>query len=487
MKKVLLIIGLVIVCLVSFSEGGAKQRTSKNVRQQQRVTEQKIKQTDAEIKENTRQLKSKLNDLNKLQAEAQTINASITQLQASIDSLAVVAKAANDSIKVLDGKLSELQHVFADILRKSRRNRSAMSNLAFIFSSESFTQALRRANALKQFTRWRQRKVDQIIGVKALLDERRRYVDSLMVQNRELAMRLSMRHAELSQRTTEANRIVTSLKGKERDLKNILKEQQRQAKELDRELDRIIKEEQRKALLEEQKRKQREEEERKKREAEERRKQEEEERRAKAEKDAKAQKPDTSATPDDTKSTKKSDTKKPDTKKPDTKKRDTKKPDTKKPDTKKPDTKEPTPALSSDFAANKGRLPYPVNPHTIVRRFGVQPHAVNKNVVTDNAGLDIQSSRGATVKCVFDGEVSAITLPDGYNTVVMIRHGRYVTIYANLGSISVRTGDKVKAGQSIGTVYVDATDNDRSILHFEIRKIVTVDNITREDPEKWLR
>lgn len=481
MKKVLLIIGLVIVCLVSFSEGGAKQRTSKNVRQQQRVTEQKIKQTDAEIKENTRQLKSKLNDLNKLQAEAQTINASITQLQASIDSLAVVAKAANDSIKVLDGKLSELQRVFADILRKSRRNRSAMSNLAFIFSSESFTQALRRANALKQFTRWRQRKVDQIIGVKALLDERRRYVDSLMVQNRELAMRLSMRHAELSQRTTEANNIVTSLKGKERDLKNILKEQQRQAKELDRELDRIIKEEQRKALLEEQKRKQREEEERKKRE-EERKKRAEEERRAKAEKDAKAQKPDKSATPDDTKSTKKSDTKKPDTKKP-----DAKKPDTKKPDTKKPDTKEPTPALSSDFAANKGRLPYPVNPHTIVRRFGVQPHAVNKNVVTDNAGLDIQSSRGATVKCVFDGEVSAITLPDGYNTVVMIRHGRYVTIYANLGTISVRTGDKVKAGQSIGTVYVDATDNDRSILHFEIRKIVTVDNITREDPEKWLR
>lgn len=467
MKKVLLIIGLVIVCLVSFSEGGAKQRTSKNVRQQQRVTEQKIKQTDAEIKENTRQLKSKLNDLNKLQAEAQTINASITQLQASIDSLAVVAKAANDSIKVLDGKLSELQRVFADILRKSRRNRSAMSNLAFIFSSESFTQALRRANALKQFTRWRQRKVDQIIGVKALLDERRRYVDSLMVQNRELAMRLSMRHAELSQRTTEANNIVTSLKGKERDLKKILKEQQRQAKELDRELDRIIKEEQRKALLEEQKRKQREEEERKKREEEERRKQVEEERRAKAEKDAKAQKPDKPATPDDTKSTKKS--------------------DTKKPDAKKADSKEPTPALSSDFAANKGRLPYPVNPHTIVRRFGVQPHAVNKNVVTDNAGLDIQSSRGATVKCVFDGEVSAITLPEGYNTVVMIRHGRYVTIYANLGTISVRTGDKVKAGQSIGTVYVDAADNDRSILHFEIRKIVTVDNITREDPEKWLR
>ena len=486
MKRLAVVFSIIFLLMASTLGVEAKQRTSKNVRQQQKLTEQKIKQTDAEIKKNARQLKSKLNDLNKLQAETQTLNTSIAQLQASIDSLAVIAQAANDSIKVLDGKLAELQTVFADILRNSRRSRMSMSNLAFIFSSKSFTQALRRANTLKQFTRWRQRKVDQIKSVKAQLDERRRYVDTLMVQNRELAMRMSMRHAELTQRTTEANRIVTSLKGKERDLKKILQEQQRQAKALDRELDKIIKEEQRKALIEEQKRKDREEAERKKREEEERRQRIEAERRAKEEKQTKTKPSDDSSTkstpPGDQKPPKKQNDKKADTKKP-----DSKKPDSKKSDSKTHDSKASSPALSSDFAANKGRLPYPVNPHTIVRRFGVQPHAVNKNVVTDNAGLDIQASRGAAVKCVFDGEVSAITLPEGYNTVVMIRHGRYVTIYANLGSISVRTGDKVKAGQTIGTVYIDTADNDRSILHFEIRKIVTVDNITREDPEKWLR
>lgn len=61
MKKLSVIIVLVLLCLVSVADAGARQRarTSKSVRQQQRLTEQKIKQTDAQIKENARQAQIK--------------------------------------------------------------------------------------------------------------------------------------------------------------------------------------------------------------------------------------------------------------------------------------------------------------------------------------------------------------------------------------------------------------------------------------------
>lgn len=462
MNKFLIVIVLLLLCLVSASDAGAKRRTSKSVKQQQRLTEQQIRQTDAQIKENTRQLKSKLNDLNKLQAESQTINNAIASLQASIDSLDVAAKAAADSARVLDGKLSELRDVYADILRSSRRSRMSMNNLAFIFSSNSFTQAFRRANALKQFSRWRQRKVGQINSLKEQIEERRRYIDTLMVQNRELAASMTMRRAELGQRAAEADKIVSSLKGKERDLRKVLREQQKQAAALDRELDKIIKEEQRKALLEEQKRRQREEEQRRaeeKRKAEERRK-EEERRKASAQ-----PQPDQSQT-NQTAPTR--------------------------PETAKeaaPEAKRPAPpaSLASNFAANKGRLSYPVDPHRIVKRFGRQQHPLHKKVMTDNSGLDMETSSGAAVKSVFDGEVSAIICPDGYNNVVLVRHGQYLTVYANLGTLSVRKGDKVKTGQTLGTVYADASDNGRSILHFEIRNISDIKSVTKENPEVWLR
>lgn len=484
MKKLFIAIGLMVLCLVSVSDAWAKPRSSKSVKHQQRITEHKIKQTDTQIKENARQLKSKLNDLNRLQAESQTIGSAITAIQASIDSLDVAAKAARDSAARLDGKLTELKDVYADILRNSRRSRMSMSNLAFIFSSESFTQAFRRANALKQFSRWRQRKVANINAVKAQLDERRRYIDTLMTQNRELAMRMSMRHAELSQRAAETDRIVASLKGKEADLRKVLRDQQRQAAALDRELDRIIKEEQRKALIEEQKRRQREEEQRRaeeKRRAEEQRKAEE---RRRAE-ERKAAERKSSATPDASadKGTKGGTT-------PTAPQSQTGRTGQTRPTPPAPKTagkKQPSPALASDFAANKGRLSYPVNPHNIVKRFGRQQHPLHKHVVTENAGIDMETSSGATVKSVFDGEVSAIFCPDGYNNVVLVRHGHYLTVYANLGTLAVRTGDKVKTGQKLGTVYVDAADNNRSILHFEIRNAANAKSVTKENPEVWLR
>lgn len=461
MRKIFIAIGFVVLCLVCVTETGAKQRTSKSVRQQQRLTEQKIKQTDSRIKENARQLKSKLNDLNRLQAESQSINAAIAGIQSSIDSLAAVEQAARDSVETLDRKLADLQKAYAAILRDSRHSRMAMSNLAFIFSSKSFAQAFRRANALKQFSRWRERKVGQINSVKASLDERRRYIDTLMTQNRKLVASMSARHAELGKRAAETDKIVTSLKGKESDLRKMLREQQRQATALDRELDKIIKEEQRKALIEEQKRKQREEQRR----AEEQRKAEE---RRKAEEQKKADaagKPSSDAT-----------------------KTTPAKPTQPAPQPKAEERKtSPSPVRSSDFAANKGRLRYPVNPHNIVRRFGRQQHPVHKQVMTDNAGIDMETSSGATVMSVFDGEVSAIFCPDGYNNVVLVRHGQYLTVYANLGTLAVRTGDKVKAGQSLGTVYVDQSDNGRSILHFEIRNAVNAKSVTKENPEVWLR
>lgn len=466
MRKFFIAIGFVVLCLVSVTGTGAKQRTSKSVRQQQRLTEQKIKQTDSQIKENARQLKSKLNDLNRLQAESQSINAAIAGIQSSIDSLAAVEQAARDSVETLDRKLADLQKAYAAILRDSRHSRMAMSNLAFIFSSKSFAQAFRRANALKQFSRWRERKVGQIKSVKASLDERRRYIDTLMTQNRQLVASMSARHAELGKRAAETDKIVTSLKGKESDLRKMLREQQRQATALDRELDKIIKEEQRKALIEEQKRKQREEEQRR---AEEQRKAEE---RRKAEEQKKADaagKPSANA-PKTTPAKPTQPAPKP------------------APQPKAEERKaSPSPVSSSDFAANKGRLRYPVNPHNIVRRFGRQQHPVHKQVMTDNAGIDMETSSGATVMSVFDGEVSAIFCPAGYNNVVLVRHGQYLTVYANLGTLAVRTGDKVKAGQSLGTVYVDQSDNGRSILHFEIRNAVNAKSVTKENPEVWLR
>lgn len=139
--------------------------------------------------------------------------------------------------------------------------------------------------------------------------------------------------------------------------------------------------------------------------------------------------------------------------------------------------------LSGSFESNKGKLPFPVTGnYRIVRPFGRQKHPELKYVETNNMGIDIEADQGAMAVAIFDGKVSAIFKQPGFNNIVMVRHGNYLTVYAGLASINVKTGDTVKGGQAIGTIFSDIEDENRTLLHFEIRK-----ERQELNPELWLK
>ena len=127
--------------------------------------------------------------------------------------------------------------------------------------------------------------------------------------------------------------------------------------------------------------------------------------------------------------------------------------------------------LNGSFEGNKGNLLFPVSgKYRIVRGFGRQKHPELEHVETDNSGIDVEALSGSYARAIFAGKVSAIFKQPGFNTIVMVRHGSYLSIYANLAGLNVKVGDAVKAGQRIGSIYADPDDGNRAILHFELRK-----------------
>lgn len=135
--------------------------------------------------------------------------------------------------------------------------------------------------------------------------------------------------------------------------------------------------------------------------------------------------------------------------------------------------------LSGQFSANKGKLPWPVE-GVVVDQFGQHYHPVYKSVkLPFNNGVNIATGRGSEVKCVFDGEVKQVIVMPGYNQCVLVQHGQYFTFYCKLGSVSVKAGDKVKTGQSIGRVETTAGE---TLLHFQLWE-----GRQPQDPELWLR
>ena len=136
--------------------------------------------------------------------------------------------------------------------------------------------------------------------------------------------------------------------------------------------------------------------------------------------------------------------------------------------------------LSSSFASNKGKLPWPSEHGVITGRFGEHPHPVLKYVKVKNNGIDISTEKGASVRTVFSGKVSRVMSFPNLNKVVIIRHGEYLTVYSNLDEVNVKDGQTVTTKQLIGRIHTNPEDS-KTDLHFEIWL-----GKTTQDPQDWL-
>ena len=135
--------------------------------------------------------------------------------------------------------------------------------------------------------------------------------------------------------------------------------------------------------------------------------------------------------------------------------------------------------LSSSFAANKGRLPWPVE-GSVIESYGQHYHPVYKNVkLPFNNGVTLAVARGTQAKAVFDGTVAQVVVIPGYNQCVLVQHGSYFTFYCKLKSVSVKAGQQVKTGQVLGTV---DTISGEDQFHFQLWK-----ERSPQNPENWLR
>ncbi|MFW5663803.1 MAG: murein hydrolase activator EnvC family protein [bacterium] len=113
--------------------------------------------------------------------------------------------------------------------------------------------------------------------------------------------------------------------------------------------------------------------------------------------------------------------------------------------------------ISSNFAGNKGKLPWPLERGIITGSFGEQPHPVLPGIKIVNNGIDISTTRGSHARAIFEGTVARVfSIAGGY--AVIIRHGEYLTVYSHLSEVFVTNGEKVEVRQEIGMVATDARE-----------------------------
>ena len=114
------------------------------------------------------------------------------------------------------------------------------------------------------------------------------------------------------------------------------------------------------------------------------------------------------------------------------------------------------PDLSKTQTTSKARMDMPVN-GSIIRDYKKGK----------NDGIDIAAAPGTAVRAAAAGTVAAITTDADQVPILLIKHdNNLLTVYANVDAISVKKGDAIKRGQSVGKIRAGQSN----YVHFEVRK-----------------
>ncbi len=445
-------------------------RTAAQVKEEKKQNEQRIRQAREQISENRKRTSRQLNALNSLNGQILRQSADIDQLTRSIATLDSLAAGIADTIAIIEADVQTLRRNYALSLRRQRDARQGLSAASLIFSSESFYQAFKRLEYIKQLERWRNQKQERLHASVDLLNLKRAGLTDLRKKHAIAVNNLNTGRRKLQSQKQQTERLVASLKKETATLESELQDRQKRARALDAELDRIIAEEMRRAEAERQKAERekaaREKAEREKAEREKAAREKAEREKAEREKAGK----ETPPTPEP---------------------KPAPKPITKPEPVTAPTAEEQNYTekaaaarkLTGSFEQNKGRLLFPIaGGYNVVGTFGRSRHANLSRVEVENSGIDIETAPGTNARAIYDGTVSSIFFMDGYHNIVMVRHGEYLSVYTNLDRLNVKKGDPVKAGQTLGHIFTDASDDNRTILHFEVRK-----ERTKLNPLEWVK
>ena len=304
----------------------------------------------------------------------------------------------------------------------------------FIFSAKSLGQTYRRLRYVREYATYQRLQGEEILKKQEQIKKKRAELQQVKKAKENLLKDRELEKQKLESQEKEKRALVTSLQKKQKGLQNEVSKKRREANQLNARIDKLIAEEIERA---------------RKRAAEEAR------REAAARKKAESKEGKSSSASRGT--------------------------------TKKAASLEAYSMskadreLSGNFAGNRGKLPMPISgPYIITSHYGQYAVEGLRNVKLDNKGIDIQGKPGAQARAIFDGKVAAVFQLNGLFNV-LIRHGNYISVYCNLSSASVKSGDTVKTKQAIGQVFSDATDNGRTVLHFQLRK-----EKEKLNPEPWL-
>lgn len=395
--------------------------------------QKQIAETESILQNTKKDVGSQLNGLAALTGKIEERKRYILTINNDVESIDRELTSLNRELNSLEKDLKDKKGKYAASVRYLYKNKSIEEKLMFVFSAKNLAQTYRRMRYVREYGTYQRLQGEEILKRQELIRKKKAEAEQVKAAKVGLLKEREREKAKLEAQEKEKRTLVANLQKKQKGLQSEINKKRREANQLNSRIDRLVTEEIERA-----------------------RKRAQEE----AKRDAAARKKADAGAKTSGKET-------------------TTKPKSQPLETYTLDREDRQ--LSGNFVSNRGKLPMPISgPYIITSRYGQYSVEGLRNVKLDNKGIDIQGKPGAQARAIFDGKVAAVFQLNGLFNV-LIRHGNYISVYCNLSSSSVKSGDTVKTKQSIGLVFSDGTDNGRTVLHFQLRK-----EKEKLNPEPWL-
>ena len=459
------------VCIILFSTCAVYsygQQTRAEIQQEQTSLQKELNDLNETLSQVRKTRRLSLRELNLLEKKIKARQSLIASIHEEMEDLNKKISTYNAEVTAKKKQLDTLTSKYAESLVFAYKNRGKYNYINFLFSSNSFNEALRRVAYLKSYRKFRESQADNIKKAQAVLKANIAKLEDTKSEKRIAAGQQNSQLAALQSDRIEKDSAILDLKSREgeigkeiaanavkrRKLQDVLRQvirreiQEAERKERERQA-RIAKakaEEARRARIEQQQRLMK-------------ARQEELARQKAAAQTAKNNK--AGAGTQASSEAEVAGTGKPATTEPPEANSEGQSPTKLREEQKEAlaperlgrsynvlESTEKTLTQSLDFEKNRGALPWPVTGGFISGAYGVQsiPGTSLKEV---NDGIEITATGGnITVKSVASGTVSVVISDETY--AVIVRHGKYFTTYSNLKDVAVRKGDEVKAGTILG-------------------------------------
>ena len=419
MNRILKILTVAFLAFfLSFSGISAQSASVKKMREQAGTLRKEITEKEKILLSSQKDVKSRLNNLD-------IINAQIKEVKTLIGLLQNEVKAIENEITLYDREIERQEKIveqsrmqYAEALRRARKYSNFQSKIAFIFSADDFNTMVRRYRYTGEYMNAHKRLAESLKLQIATLEVKRAGLQATHLLKKQSLKEQDAERAKLQSLEREQRKIVESLKRESKQVERELKKKRADLQKLNKAIDREIE----RIIAEEKAAKKRAEE---------------------------AKKSSGSSTKKGT-----------------------------------PEYKEDAgiAAMSGSFLNNKKKLPIPITgPYLVVEGYGVKNAISGKgNVPINTGGITFEGSKGAQARCIFDGKVTAV-LDTGNYIFVLVRHGKYTSVYCNLANVRVSGGENIKAGDIIGDIAVDAKEGNPRML-FQLRE-----EKKKLNPAEWLK